>query len=251
MKNSSKVDARPAFQWYPDDWLSEAGLRACDLGARGLWIDLLCFMFGMHERGKLKVNNRAFSQAELSRLVGRPEAEVQAHLKQLVDFGVLSKDDDGTIYSRRMVRDESKRQAKIKAGRKGGLSKRQAKGGSPSPSPSPSPSSNNKIPPYNEFFSAWNLMAKETGVRSMRSPMRDTAKKALAARWKDKKWRTEWAEAITKIKDSQFLLGESGWKATPDWFLRPDNVFKIMEGSYSGGKSEPSPAPTYQGRTYR
>ena len=142
MKQSSKVDGRPAFQWYPDDWLSEAGLRTCELSARGLWIDLLCFMFRMPERGKLRINRRPMSLAELSRMVGKPEAEVEANLKQLLDLGVAEKSDDGTIYSRRMVADESKRQAKVRAGRKGGRSKRQAEGGSSSPfSSSSSPSS--------------------------------------------------------------------------------------------------------------
>jgi len=35
---------RPAFQFYPGDWLEEGGLRASCLAARGLWVDMLCFM---------------------------------------------------------------------------------------------------------------------------------------------------------------------------------------------------------------
>ena len=43
MRRSNKPDARPSFQFYPDDWLADAGLRMGSFAARGLWID-----FGSH-----------------------------------------------------------------------------------------------------------------------------------------------------------------------------------------------------------
>ena len=168
-RQSRKADGRPSFQFYPDDWLSEPGLRLCDLSARGLWIDLLCFMFGMEERGSLVQNGRILTSREVSNLVGRPQAEVKQAIEQLVEHCVCETADDGRIYSRRMTRDEKQRLSKVEAGRKGGrsrkLSKRQAKGGSPSPSPSPSPSSSSSSPPnplvQNGFERFWEAYPRK------------------------------------------------------------------------------------------
>lgn len=146
MKHSRRTDGRPAFQFYPDDWLAETGLRMCDLAARGLWIDLLCHAFKMESRGELRVGDRPLTDAEIASLVGRPRSEVEAAMKQLEEWGVLERKPDGTIYSRRMVRDERLRRARQDAGREGGRrskpkAKPKAKGGSPTPSPASSPSS--------------------------------------------------------------------------------------------------------------
>ena len=41
-------------------------------------------------------------------------------------------------------------------------------------------------------------------------------------------------EAIEKIKQSSFLLGKnnSGWTITFEWFVRPNNFVKVLEGNY-------------------
>ena len=41
-------------------------------------------------------------------------------------------------------------------------------------------------------------------------------------------------EAIDKIKQSSFLLGQnkSGWTITFEWFVRPNNFIKVLEGNY-------------------
>lgn len=40
--------------------------------------------------------------------------------------------------------------------------------------------------------------------------------------------------AVEKVKNSKFLHGvnDRGWVATFDWFLRPDNFAKVLEGNY-------------------
>lgn len=45
---------RPAFQFYPGDWQSNANLRRCTPGARGVWIDILCLMHDAEEYGILR-----------------------------------------------------------------------------------------------------------------------------------------------------------------------------------------------------
>ena len=49
---------RPAFQFYPGDWLRDTGLRSCSAAARGLWMDILCFMHKGSPYGYLKLNRR-------------------------------------------------------------------------------------------------------------------------------------------------------------------------------------------------
>ena len=44
---------RPAFQFYPESWRTDAELRSCSLAARGLWIDLMCVMHQCKPYGHL------------------------------------------------------------------------------------------------------------------------------------------------------------------------------------------------------
>ncbi len=102
-----------------------------------------------------------------------------------------------------------------------------------------------QITPYQQFFFEWNRTATELGLPVMRAPIRDQIKKALRTRYKIKQWRDEWTQAIHKIKDCPFLLGENdrGWKVTADFFLKPETVQKILEGAYSGkAKSKTKPS---------
>ena len=41
-------------------------------------------------------------------------------------------------------------------------------------------------------------------------------------------------EAIENVKKSPFLLGDNkkGWQITFDWFVRPNNFPKVLEGNY-------------------
>ncbi len=53
--------------------------------------------------------------------------------------------------------------------------------------------------------------------------------------------------AIAQINDSSFLKGQnkSGWTVSFDWFVRPNNFLKIMEGRYSD--SPHGSQPTHNG----
>ncbi len=110
MPTSDKGDLKRAFIFHPDDWLSEHGLRLCSLAARGLWIDLLCHMGKMPRPGELRhADGRKFSASEVAKLVYAPDQEVSKAMDELVRTGVAATSEDGGLYNRRMVRDESKR----------------------------------------------------------------------------------------------------------------------------------------------
>ena len=111
---------RPSFQFYPGDWLEDIGLRASSLAARGLWADLLCFMHQGEPYGHLRKNGENIGQEQLARMVGESRRCVTVLLAELEKHNVLSRNSDGTIYSRRQVRDEALREARAKGGLEGG-----------------------------------------------------------------------------------------------------------------------------------
>ena len=61
---------RPSFQFYPSDWLRDTALRSCSTGARGLWMDMICFMHEGSPYGHLKVGDKVILSFNLSRMVG-------------------------------------------------------------------------------------------------------------------------------------------------------------------------------------
>lgn len=111
---------RPSFQFYPSDWLRDTALRTCSVSARGLWMDMLCFMHEGNPYGVLKVGNKVILPANLAVMVGATLPEVEGWLDELESAGVFDRGDDGEIMSRRMIRDESLRNKRAAGGKLGG-----------------------------------------------------------------------------------------------------------------------------------
>lgn len=110
---------RPSFQFYPSDWLRDTALRSCSTGARGLWIDMICFMHEGSPYGYLKVADKVILPANLARMVGETLEVVEGWLHELHEAGVYDID-NGAIFSRRMIRDEELRQKRAEGGKLGG-----------------------------------------------------------------------------------------------------------------------------------
>ena len=111
---------RPAFQFYPSDWLRDTALRSCSTGARGLWIDMICYMHEGNPYGHLKVADKVILPSNLARMVGETLEVVEGWLEELRHAGVYDTAEDGSIYSRRMIRDENLRQIRANGGKLGG-----------------------------------------------------------------------------------------------------------------------------------
>ena len=111
---------RPSFQFYPGDWLRATELRSCSVGARGLWMDMICLMHEGTPYGHLKVMKKVIDEVNLARMVGSTIDEAIAWITELEEAGVFSRTDDGCIFSRRMVRDEQARAARAAGGKEGG-----------------------------------------------------------------------------------------------------------------------------------
>jgi hypothetical protein len=114
------MNPRPAFMFYPADHRKDAELQSCSLAARGLWMELICIMHQCEPYGSLKINGQPMKTAQIGRLVGETEDALIVLLKELGDAGVYSREEDGTIFSRRMKRDERLRIVRAEAGKKGG-----------------------------------------------------------------------------------------------------------------------------------
>lgn len=110
---------RPSFQFYPSDWLRDTALRSCSTGARGLWIDMICFMHEGSPYGYLKVADKVILPSNLARMVGESIEVVADWLIELQEAGVYDID-NGAIFSRRMIRDEELRQKRSEGGKLGG-----------------------------------------------------------------------------------------------------------------------------------
>jgi hypothetical protein len=98
----------PWMKFYPSDWRSDPMLRLCSLAARGLWIELMCLMHEAEPYGSMLVNGKRINKTQMAALVGIPEKECSALMLELEGAGVFSRDEDGTIFSRRMRRDHKK-----------------------------------------------------------------------------------------------------------------------------------------------
>src|SRR3990167_6360594 len=117
----------PAFQFYPGDWLKDPALRRCSQAARGIWVDMLCLMFECEERGVFISNGMPWSDQEIAYAIGGDVNQNLALLTELRQKGVArTRNQDGAIFSKRMVDDDRLRRLRAESGSNGG-SKTQAK----------------------------------------------------------------------------------------------------------------------------
>jgi hypothetical protein len=110
----------PWMKFYPADWRSDPTLRAVSLCARGLWIECIALMHEADPYGFLCLNGKPMTPAVLAKQAGCGVEEVERLLSELEEAGVFSRNKAGTIYSRRMVRDEKLQRISRENGKKGG-----------------------------------------------------------------------------------------------------------------------------------
>ncbi len=124
----------PSFQFYTGDWLKDPNLRRCCRSVKGLLIDLLCLMHENIVRGKLCEADGVtpWSDDDICAAISGDPREILIDLREAEAKGVLSRDDHGSLYSRRMVRDEHNRQQKVNAGKTSAAVKRQRTANGPS-----------------------------------------------------------------------------------------------------------------------
>lgn len=110
----------PYIPFYPNDWLSDTGLRLCSPAAQGLWINLICLMWKSERRGYLYHNGRPLTLPLTCALIGYQEINAKPLFDELETNKVFSREEDGTIYSRKIVRLLESRDKASENGKKGG-----------------------------------------------------------------------------------------------------------------------------------
>jgi hypothetical protein len=81
---------------------------------------MICFMHEGTPYGHLKVGEKVILPSNLARMVGETLEQVEGWLEELKQASVFDTDEDGTIVSRRMIRDEAIREARASGGKLGG-----------------------------------------------------------------------------------------------------------------------------------
>lgn len=117
----AKDDWYSKFVWK--DWMGDPDLKRCSKAAKGVLIDLLALAFVCEECGVVASNGKPWSNEDIAHALGGNIQENLDALGELESNGVISRNEAGAIYSRRMVRDSQKRKTMAERGRKGGLAK--------------------------------------------------------------------------------------------------------------------------------
>lgn len=94
------------MKWCPEKWLADPGVRSLSYAARGLWADMLNLMHGAEPYGHLAFNGMPMTAQKLAKLTNGREREVERLLKELEISGVFSRNSDGFIFNRHMIRDK-------------------------------------------------------------------------------------------------------------------------------------------------
>ena len=112
--------ARPWFKFNATVWLGDSRLCSVSPAARGVWMDLLCFMHQSEERGVLITGGVPWGIPEIVRRArcGR-KLGIRA-VSELESSGILCRRPDGAYFSKRMVEDEKQLQSDKDNGAKGG-----------------------------------------------------------------------------------------------------------------------------------
>ena len=82
------------------------------------------------------------------------------------------------------------------------------------------------------FPLVWHLVAEPAGASAMLGDtLTPERRKAARTRWGEKHFRENWRAALEAIPRLPFYCGENDrhWRITPDYFLRPGSVVKVLE----------------------
>lgn len=111
---------KPWMKFYPSDWRADEALRSCSIAARGLWVEMMALMHVADPYGSLLVKGKRPDKKQLASLAGISEKDCISLLMELEGMAVFARDEDGTIYSRRMRRDAEKALVDKSNGKMGG-----------------------------------------------------------------------------------------------------------------------------------
>lgn len=239
------MERSPAFQFYPNDWLSSTVIATMTPAEEGAYIRLMCYAWN-DEHCSIPDDDEVL--AKLSRL---GEGWFKGGSQMVRRCFVPDVNNPGRLVNKRLLKEREKqerwRAKSAEGGRKSAETRRyKAKGGSTTLEPQGQPNGNqeatllssssnsNPIVPLSieELVVVWNGLQEVRLVRDITSDRR----KKLATRWKETAFREGWRDAMDKFPLKCFCE-EGGWRPTIDWFLRPKQVTRILEGDFDWSKN--------------
>lgn len=111
---------RPWLKLYTRDWLDDTELRKCSPIARATLADLMCMAHEGVPYGYLAVATGPIPERQLAFRAAMTFARFQKCVLELAAHQRIHRDDYGTLFIKRMVRDEEIRTARAEGGKLGG-----------------------------------------------------------------------------------------------------------------------------------
>jgi len=117
------MSKNPSTTFFFNDWENDPELKTCSLAAQGLWMRLLCIAARSPEHGVVQIGSQQSGLPHgltlIASAVGRPPEETAALIDELLSSGAASRDRQGRICCRRMIRAENIRLQRSLAGKMG------------------------------------------------------------------------------------------------------------------------------------
>lgn len=204
--NMAKKERISPMPFNSVEWITLPVVRNLPPDVRGLWIDMLCYMWESKERGVMaKPDGTIYTRNEIIRLLGVDASGSENWLQQLIDCGLCTVRDDGALCSRKMIRKEQIRAVRQMVGRKGGESTKAKILSAPIPSTQAQPT---QVPVQQEQADLFSNTTEE--VPETPPPLTPEQKAAA-----DKKKKYKYAEFVSLTNDEYAkLCSEYGEDAT-------------------------------------
>lgn len=94
------------------------------------------------------------------------------------------------------------------------------------------------VPDFARWRESWNCMMQGRGIPLLRAELHGQRKRMLAARIREYGKEAVWL-AMRKLAASSYMCGggSRGFTATFDWFVRPQNFQKVLDGHYDNDRT--------------
>lgn len=215
-----------------------------------IWIQLLCLAGRTNDRGSVYIGqNMYYTDEMLSTICNQPLSIVRIALKTFEQFNMLHAEDNGLLYIENWekhqnvegmdkIREQTRKRVAKHRERKAleqsnvTVTLRNAT----EEDKNKNKNKNNSSDVYESVMEAWNAL--DDNIPRITSINSGTIRyKNLIARI-NQYGEKEVIEAINKIDDSSFLKGYvSDFRITFDWFIKPNNFIKVLEGNYDDSKN--------------
>lgn len=202
--NMAKKERISPMPFNSVEWITLPVVRNLPPDVRGLWIDMLCYMWESKERGVMaKPDGTIYTRNEIIRLLGVDASGSENWLQTLIECGLCTVRDDGAFCSRQMIRKEQIRAVRQMVGRKGGETTKSKILSTPIPATQAKP-----VPVQQEQTDLFSNTAEE--VPETPPPLTPEQKAAA-----DKKKKYKYAEFVSLTNDEYAkLCSEYGEDAT-------------------------------------